>query len=329
VFVVQRLHCCNAMSAAATPREFALDNLKLVRQHWAGVLDADVESIHQARIALRRIRAALQVLYRSDSDEIELCRYLGRALGRVRDLDVMQELFAGVATRLPAAASAIAAIGRNVDNDRQCERRRLIKTLDEVELRPIACLGRRHPLRSLKFWKDWHEALMADIAARTRTLRSAADAAPAVYMPNRLHRVRIALKKLRYTLEVAEAAGASIDRHLMRDARKAQDLLGRIHDLQGAHRIVRRFDASSRSLAAEARLLDAVVTSDTAALHAKYVSRRDRVRAICDYCADLAAPRPFARAARLVLRAIPAASVAVLPVAVWRLGTAGPEGSHP
>jgi hypothetical protein len=25
------------MSAAATPREFALDNLKLVRQHWAGV----------------------------------------------------------------------------------------------------------------------------------------------------------------------------------------------------------------------------------------------------------------------------------------------------
>jgi len=114
----------------------------------------------------------------------------------------------------------------------------------------------------------------------------------------------------------------------MRDGRKAQDLLGSLHDLQVAHRVVRRFDVSSSSIAAEARVLDAVVTFETAALHEKYVSRRDRLRAMCDYCAELSAPRPVARAARLVLRAIPAASVAVLPVAVWRLGMAGPEGSR-
>jgi len=328
VFVVRRLHFSRAMRAVATPREFALDNLTLVRRTWAGVRDADVESVHQARIALRRIRVALLTVHASDSDEIELCRYLGRALGRVRDLDVMQDLLAGMGTRLPAAASAIAVIRRDVEHNRQRERRRLIKTLDDVELRPLARLHRSHPLAPLKFWKDWRTALMADIAARTRTLRSAVDAASAVYMPNRLHRVRIALKKLRYALEVADATGTSIDSRLMRDGRKAQDLLGRLHDLQVAHRIVRRFDASSGSIAAEARVLDAVVTSETAALHEKYVSRRDRLRAACDYCADLSAPRPVARAARLVLRAVPAAGVAALPFAVWRFGAAGAEGSH-
>ena len=316
------------MPTAATPREFALGNLKLVRRHWAGVRDADVESIHQARIALRRIRAALQVLYESDSDEIELCRYLGRALGRVRDLDVMQELFIGVGTRLPAAASAVGAIRRNVDRDRSRAARRLIKTLDDVKLRPLARLPKRQRLPRLSFWTDWRVALPSQLAQRTASLREAIDLTPATYMPNRLHRVRIAMKKLRYTLEVTWAAGVSIDQRLMRDLRKTQDLLGGMHDLHVAGRLVDQFDAPDKTVASELNLLEAVMTADLSALHAKYLSRRDRLRAMCDYSAKLAASRPATWTMHMVMNALPAAGLVALPVAVWRLGTASPEGSR-
>src|ERR1044072_3526954 len=97
-----------------TPREFALEHLDTVRHGWDGVRDAQRESIHDVRVALRRIRAALSAMGGSVADETELCRYLGRALRRGRELDVTQELFASIGTRLPAAACAVAAVRREV-----------------------------------------------------------------------------------------------------------------------------------------------------------------------------------------------------------------------
>ena len=68
------------------PRAYALDNLAIMRQLWRGVRDGDVESVHQARVATRRIRAALPVIDEVDNEDVKLFRTIGRCLGRLNRL---------------------------------------------------------------------------------------------------------------------------------------------------------------------------------------------------------------------------------------------------
>jgi len=304
-----------------TPREFAWQNLHLVRQGWCGVLDTDRNSIHEVRVALRRFRAALAACGDSDVDRRDLCRTLGRLLGGVREIDVTDEVLENIGARVPAAACAVAAVRRDVAVRRDREARRLVKGLEDVELRPLGLLGRRPGIPLLTFWRDWRHPLASALRTTTHRLRDAIDRAPAVYMPNRLHRVRIAVKKVRYVLEVADAAAIPIDRHLTRDFRKTQDLLGQMHDLHVAQKTVRRFDASTGSLATEVTILEAVMAADCTALHARYLQRRDRLRAFCEYGATLAGTNAAAQTARVVMRALPVAGLVMLPVALSRIGS--------
>ena len=52
------------------------------------------------------------------------------------------------------------------------------------------------------------------------------------YLPERLHAVRISVKKLRYALEVASEARGAAPRAELALLKHSQDLLGRLHDLQ-------------------------------------------------------------------------------------------------
>jgi CHAD domain-containing protein len=316
------------MPPVVTPWEFAIEQRELVRQHWPGVRDADRESIHEARVAIRRIRAALGAFATPDVDAVKLCRSLGRALGRVRELDITDSVLDETGMRLPRAAHAVAAVRRDLSRNRLQASRRLVKTLDDLKLRPLARLARPHR-GVLTFWKDWRTGLFDAIATRSEALRAAAHEAPAVYMPNRLHRVRIALKKLRYTLEVAEAAALPVEPALMRDLSKTQDSLGRIHDIHVAQRAVRALKSTDKDLDEESRLLDAVLGADRSALYTKYLARRDRVRAFSEYGATLITSRTRRRAAHVMARALPAAGLVVVPVAIWRLGALTTERSHP
>jgi CHAD domain-containing protein len=304
------------MSRPADARAFALFNLDIVRQLWTEVRDGDVESVHQARIATRRIRAALNVMRGVDPDDIDRFRTIGRCLGRVRDLDVLQEHLTSYATRLPQAASAVAELQRSAAAAQHRGRRHLVKTLDDVDL---TALFRRlsHPglISSLSFWSTTRSNLLAQIARRAAALRTAIRRAPAVYMPNRLHRVRIAGKKLRYLLEIAESAGASVDPQVFRLLRKTQDTLGRMRDLQTIERYLRRFTPSSRSVADEVRLLEAVVVSERFDPLEKYRARRDDLSAISERCYTRATKLGHRRLRRAAL--LPAAALMTVPLALW------------
>ena len=320
------MHRCDTMFAG-NPLQFTAENIRLLRHYWTGVRDGDAESIHQARIATRRARAALKIVDGRRTDRLELCRALGRMLGAVREVDITYEIFHSLSTRLPSATSAIAAVGRIVERDRQRARRRLAKKLDDLKLKPLIAL-RAHPrIIAVSFWRDWRRGVIAETLSRRAALQEAVDRAPAVYMPNRLHRVRIATKKLRYTLEVAEAAGIRVDATVMRDLRKVQDLLGRVHDIDVARRVVHTLDGTAKPIAAEVAILDAVMGADCAALYEKYLGRRDRLRAACDYCTRLAAAERGRWSTTLARRTLPAAGLVAVPVAMWRL-TAGGERSH-
>ena len=80
--------------------------------------------------------------------------------------------------------------------------------------------------------EPWRKALGAQLLKRSRRLGLAIDEAGHIYAPERLHQVRIAAKKLRYGLELAADSGTTQAAPHVRTIKRAQELLGKLHDLQ-------------------------------------------------------------------------------------------------
>jgi len=115
--------------------------------------------------------------------------------------------------------------------------------------------------------------------------------AGAIYVPDRLHAVRIAIKKLRYAVELStEIAGQRTDATL-RALTRSQDLLGRVHDLQMLIDRVRKVQASLTPPNLTIwRELDALIGSledDCRRLHARYMRARDPLAAMVARLADV------------------------------------------
>src|SRR5262249_15999854 len=92
--------------------------------------------------------------------------------------------------------------------------------------------------------EQWRWAVDARIASRAAALSKAMDEAGAVYLPQRLHGLRIAAKDLRSAIEIGcEASGESAPAELS-SSKRAQRLLGRLHDLHVLIDCVRRVQGS-------------------------------------------------------------------------------------
>ncbi|MFI5178653.1 MAG: CHAD domain-containing protein [Vicinamibacterales bacterium] len=199
----------------------------------------DVRGIHRARTTSRRLREALPVAAvavpgaATDRARRDI-RRLTRWMGMVRELDVARAELATAAGHHAWNAAAVAAIERALSAERE---RRLaafvlkLESLDATRLHArldaIASGLSADPLPRLA-----DRALARRLRERAGRLVAAVDAAGTVYIPEQLHAVRIAAKKLRYTLELArDAAGLPVSR-LIGSLRRVQDVLGRLHDLQ-------------------------------------------------------------------------------------------------
>jgi CHAD domain-containing protein len=116
-----------------------------------------------------------------------------------------------------------------------------------------------------------------------------------VYLPERLHAVRVALKKLRYAVELSELASGKTGVAL-RALKRGQDLLGRMHDLQV---LIDRGRQVQASLAPPNltvwREFDALLLSlddDCRRLHARYMRVRDTLTALTDALSARSHPAP-------------------------------------
>jgi CHAD domain-containing protein len=69
-------------------------------------------------------------------------------------------------------------------------------------------------------------------AQRARTLKAAIERAGGIYLADRLHRVRVEAKKLRYALEIQRELTKSRSTAALNRLKTQQDLLGRMHDLE-------------------------------------------------------------------------------------------------
>jgi CHAD domain-containing protein len=198
----------------------------------ANAIDPEVEDepVHDMRTATRRLRTAI-ALYGSDAGtkkreavEDEL-RAVARRLGAVRDLDILLAALQGddleplrdawQKERDQGARRLKAALTRRRFDQALRGARRLIRASDGGAGRNGAVdrVGTRAPGL---IWKAYGKVLAFDIE-------------PATADPAAIHQMRIAAKKLRYTIEAFEDAIAG-SAALIEQLTAVQDAAGEMHD---------------------------------------------------------------------------------------------------
>lgn len=280
-----------------------------------GVRDGDVESIHRARVATRRLRELLPLAGDGDAldDAERAARETGRRLGRVRDLDVMADLLARYEEAVPSAVVAAALARRTIRTQRRDAARSLVKALD---LHALVSVGRLvHPAGS------WTRRLQERIAQRADEASGAVEHAGGLYFPNRLHRTRVAIKKLRYAVEIADAVFASTPRHLLADLRTIQGRLGDLHDLEVLSACLDGL-AGDEAPPPQIATLRGALHAEIARLHHRYLGRRDRLKAAIEACRRVAAhpmerSRPAAAWSTITAAALPAALALAAARKTW------------
>ncbi|GAA4841387.1 CHAD domain-containing protein [Saccharopolyspora rosea] len=204
----------------------------------------DPEELHQMRVSVRRIRAMLRsarpFLDRSRSEPLRAeLGWLGRALGPVRDLDVLLERLRQESADFPddeRAAAARLIAGLEVEHGEA--RFELLAALDSDRyLRLLTALAEavNTPIGSEV---DGSGALRGLVRKQFRKLRKAVQQLPEAPVDAQLHALRISGKRLRYTAELAQPAFGAPMRDVIKAAKRFQDVLGEHQDAcVTAHRV--------------------------------------------------------------------------------------------
>ena len=234
------------MFESATPIAFFQHQAALLRSQLPGLLDGRLDSIHDARIATRRIREVLPLTHEwqggRDADDLAArIRELGRSLGKARDADVRIELLRYFEARLPHAASSLALVRQRQEHDRLILARKLIKRLERLDVgEELARLSAGAAWQRRRFWVAmtgaWRHQLRQLVAERAQAASAAVVHATGVYFPNRSHAARIAIKKFRYAVEISTATGLLADPAAAPHAEESPGSAGRAARSPDAHR---------------------------------------------------------------------------------------------
>ena len=201
-------------------------------------MDGEVEPLHDCRVATRRLRelaplVAAELGGKATRRCAKRLQRVGRALGTVREVDVALELLEELTRDGQTPVDAAVRLRQHLDDLRSTARRRMVGELAGVETNKLTQRLQRlvGELRGAGAGA-WTQTLALRLSARGGQLRDAVDAVGVLYVPDRLHAVRIAAKKLRYGFELAVEAGVSRRRAPARQLKAVQDTLGRLHDIE-------------------------------------------------------------------------------------------------
>ena len=258
-----------------------------------------VTSLHRARVATRRLRAALP-LVASDAKAgkvVKSVRRLTRVLGPVRELDVALLILDELDRSGNVPGGGIDRLRASIVEERERLQAEVREEIDDFDLDKL----RKQALKAARHAGDDgrpHEstaARRARIARRARRLAATIESAAGLYLPDRLHEVRIAVKKLRYTLEVA--GGRNVAR--VRLLKRAQDLLGRMHDLEVLIARTRSIQsspgASTLKVSADLDRLVRRLETECRQLHGHYMAMRPALIQLCHRLMTTRTPRERAR----------------------------------
>ncbi|MDB5411496.1 MAG: putative adenylate cyclase [Rhodospirillales bacterium] len=226
-------------------------------------LAREAEGIHQMRVAVRRLRSALSAFkpmlpaehYRWANDEL---KWIGNALGAARNWDVF-------------AASLVPPVSTALPLDRDLERlagakERLRQASYDAAIEEILSPRYTAALLRLMRWFEgrfWRDQPVSEQSAKL--LAPISELAP-VLLDQRLHRVakrsrhfaklgppqrhklRIALKQLRYTIEMLGSLfGGHSVKSYVKHLKPLQDALGDANDVKVAHTLVTELRSADAS----------------------------------------------------------------------------------
>lgn len=239
---------------------------KMRRNLGTAIDGRDPEGVHDMRVASRRLRAALGVFRpwldkRQVQQSLRALRRLTRALGRVRELDVLRIRLDGLASRAsPERKLAIETIDSRIARDRVRARARMIRAfakvdLDQLDTRlrelagaPPAWAREGEETSGLDAGIPWtnpttdaipDESIEALIETLAPQVTDAARRVVETRVPGEhgsreasetLHEIRIRTKKLRYQLETIAPYRGPAAAHLVDTLKGLQEHLGEFHD---------------------------------------------------------------------------------------------------
>lgn len=201
--------------------------------------DWDADAIHDARVATRRLKAAIDLMQFVLSDHHrkpfgKALRKLRKRLGPLRDLDVMIDNLAPLTSH------------RTHGRPATWLRDHLIHRRDEAHDGSRQGASAAAMLAKLATWADVRDEVIEAQEAIDSLLAESlhlqldafAERADAIAGPGDdgstqrqdPHQVRIAGKLLRYTLELAQAQGHKLPASVVRSFKKMQERLGDWHD---------------------------------------------------------------------------------------------------
>jgi CHAD domain-containing protein len=253
---------------------------RALKQHIKAAVDGDGTGVHQARVASRRLREAVPVLARgvkgSKAGRIRRkVRRLTRALGTFREADVTLALLDELATRDTLPRLALEEVRRDIIDERDRRRTSMLKRLETVNLSKLdrRLVTMADALQQAE-GEEWRKLLGTRLMKRAKALGAAVADAGQMYAPERLHIVRITVKKLRYGLEIAAETGVRPAAAPVRSLKRAQDLLGRLHDFQVLQMHVKAVQAkpSEGGQAGNLEVMARAIEDECRHLHGNYVA---------------------------------------------------------
>jgi CHAD domain-containing protein len=272
------LHCDrpNAQSTAAEVVRHSLTTSveTLLRCDAPLRLAMDAETVHQARVATRKLRSDLRTYMpllhegwaRSLRDKI---KWLADELGAVRDADVLVARLRGRAKRLPAGdAIAAEAVIERFAQESNDAREGLTKILHEkryVDLLDELVAAAAEPRLAPQAADPAIEALPPLVERRWKKLSKAVDKLQDSADDNLLHQVRINAKKCRYAAEAVIPVGGKLVAKFSRRVENLQKILGDLHDAVCAEQRLREIkDGHDLVFAAGALASMEALTADEA-----------------------------------------------------------------
>jgi CHAD domain-containing protein len=224
-----------------------LKRLQDVAKEVDGVRKADdIERIHDMRVATRRVRSALPLFQKclpgkSSKKWSKEMKRVTQALGTARDTDVQMDFLQGFLDNLtdPSCRPGIRRLLLRLQQKRDKAQGKVLEAMDRLELSGVLeQMGGK--LRQIRVQARMHHADESSPYVYERAylaisfrLENMLAYENYVTQPERieeLHAMRIAAKRLRYTMEVFEPLYQGDLKQPIKTVRKVQTLLGDIHD---------------------------------------------------------------------------------------------------
>ncbi|MGA2063940.1 MAG: CHAD domain-containing protein [Thermoguttaceae bacterium] len=218
---------------------------QLVDQLGGARLGEEAECVHRARVASRRLRAALR-MFRDGWSRKRVERWrseirrVTKSLGEARDKDVQIEVLYGILRTAegPGCAAGLVRLLVETQRDRDALEPAVLEAADRIErsgvLDEILSAAKKVLARSEAAGDESSPAACRQagqfVLERLEQLLARQDSLDDPDDCEGHHALRIAVKRLRYTLEVAKPLCPGQLEEAVNAAKRLQTLLGDVHD---------------------------------------------------------------------------------------------------